>query len=573
MHLDAGGETIAAMFHPAERDSGTAVLFCPPFGWEHLCSFRARVKWAEWLAAEGRPALRFDLPATGESTGSPRDPARIESWTTSIAAAADWLRGVTGCGRLAIIGIGLGGMLAVRGAQSGAEIDDFVLWSVPATGKRLVRELRAFARLNAVIPDDDDPTSGQPHVLEDGSLEVGGYLLSRETLTGLMGMDLTDGSLPPRDGRRALLLGRDGIAADDKLRGYLAAQDVKVESAPGRGYSGLMAHPQETKLPTKAMETVSRWLGEGDPVTGKRTASAPSTRDAVSIPHPLGDFAERPLVIPQSYGNLYGVVAEPSAGDRAGCVILLNAGALRRTGPGRLWVDLSRRWAARGVAALRIDLEAIGDSGGRGDPYPTPALYSDKFIAQVSSVMDHLQDAGYASRFTLAGLCSGAFWSFQTALVDPRVRAAIMINPRALFWDQSLEDARSRRIVARTLERSSWRRVLTGEIPLHRATATLNSALQSRLHSRRLVRDERERNARIITALDRLRDSGCDLTMVFGQDEPLRLELEEAGILGDLERWPNLDFRTLPGRDHTLRPIASQQRLAELLDGTLERLR
>ena len=132
------------------------MLLCPPFGWEDFCSYRSRKDWAESLAADGYPALRIDLPATGDSGGDPEQPGRMAAWTTAVADAAAWLRGSTGATRIAAIGIGLGGLLACAALADGVAIDDIVLWAVPRRGRTLLRELRAFARLNATEVDAED---------------------------------------------------------------------------------------------------------------------------------------------------------------------------------------------------------------------------------------------------------------------------------------------------------------------------------------------------------------------------------------------------------------------------------
>ena len=64
-YLSGGGEPVLSLFHPAAGD--VAVLMCPPFGWDDICSYRSRRDWAERLATAGYPALRFDLPGTGDS--------------------------------------------------------------------------------------------------------------------------------------------------------------------------------------------------------------------------------------------------------------------------------------------------------------------------------------------------------------------------------------------------------------------------------------------------------------------------------------------------------------------------
>ncbi len=137
--------------------SSTGVLLCPPFGWDELCTHRSLRAWADALAGAGHAALRLDLPGTGDSGGSPCDPDRLAAWTEAVAAAADWLRGETGGERIVAVGLGLGGMLALRALAGGAPIDDLVLWSVPARGSLLLREMRAFAQMAAGETGETNP--------------------------------------------------------------------------------------------------------------------------------------------------------------------------------------------------------------------------------------------------------------------------------------------------------------------------------------------------------------------------------------------------------------------------------
>ncbi len=212
LHLDAGGETCLAFLHQPGRPARTAVLLCPPFGWEDICSYRSRRDWAQRLADSGHTAMRIDLPGSGDSAGGPEDPGRLSAWTAAIAAAADWLAGEVDAPVVAV-GIGLGGLLAARAALQGAALDGLVLWATPARGRALVRELRAFSRLevaNIVGPGEEDRTTAG---WEPGSVIANGYLLSAETVAELQALDLT--ALPP-DGlraRSALLLAREDISS------------------------------------------------------------------------------------------------------------------------------------------------------------------------------------------------------------------------------------------------------------------------------------------------------------------------------------------------------------------------
>jgi hypothetical protein len=283
---------------------------------------------------------------------------------------------------------------------------------------------------------------------------------------------------------------------------------------------------------------------------------------------------ETALVISASSVRLAAVLSEP-VDDRADglCVVLLNAGAVRRIGPSRLWVEAARRWAAAGVPVLRLDLEAIGDSDGDESPYrDDAALYSPKFVPQVIEAMDHLQAHGIAQRFVLGGLCSGAFWSFHSALRDPRVRAVMLLNPRALIWRSGLGPGRDlRALVTQRPSLSKIRRLATG--PRLHAFLRWLAATPARVFRRLALREseaaatERE----LDTELGRLVSSGRGVLLLFSAHEPLHEELARTGVLARLAAAPNVTVEYVDVRDHTMRPCWAQRELHAALDRALWR--
>ncbi|HEY7932751.1 MAG TPA: alpha/beta fold hydrolase [Solirubrobacteraceae bacterium] len=574
-------EAMFAFFHPAGGDSSRChgVVICPPFGWDEVCSYRARRDWAAQLAAAGHPTLRIDLPGTGDSTGEADDPGRVDVWSTAVANTAQWLRDSGGCERVAAIGIGSGGLIVLRAIADGASIEEAVLWAVPSRGGAFLRELRVFAQFEE--PDQD----GKENLLPDGYAGAGGFVLSAESTEALQALDVSELELSSSHLRRTLLLGRDGIAVDDVLRTHLESAAVEVSTAEGSGYGAMMAKPHLARSPRSVFESVLEWLEQGafSEASPRGGEVAPQSRlesidcvQGIELGSQEQRIKESELVIQRSHGRLFGILAEPLDGPTQDfCAVFLNAGAIRRIGPNRMWVQIARRWAVRGVPTLRLDLEGIGDADGDAERFDTLAeLYVPELVEQVRAALDVLEARGLPRRYVLIGLCSGAYWSFHGALCDQRVSAALMLNPRAIFWSPSLETMRGlRRGVLRT---SAWWRLRHGEIPLAEVVPLFRYARGTLLEVPRLVvaswRTRRMGANALDLALDRLRDSGKRILFVFSGNEPLHEEFQSEGRLDHADRWPNVDFSFIPGTDHTLRPIRSQHAAREALDRALEQL-
>ena len=570
LYLDARGEPTYAIVHPAgaatSRD--TAVLLCPPFGWDEVCSYRSRREWAEQLARAGYPTIRLSYPGTGDSGSFPRDPDRLEAWTAAVAAAAAHARGALGVRRVVAIGIELGGLLAYRATATGAAIDDLILWATPARGRALVRQLSAFSKLElAQVYEGLQP----PPPLPAGELEAGGFLLSAQTVGALNGLALDELTLPPGAARRALLLDRDGIVLDPRLREQLERCDVDVSLGSGRGYSAMTGHPQQAKAPAKVIASVKAWL---DAQAGPSVAPS-SSRAKVSERAELelagsGRITEATLTIEQPFGALTAILSEPLGQRVPGlCAVLLNAGAVRRIGPNRMWVEAARRWAAIGVPTVRLDLEGLGDSDGDPSPYAEDAgLYVPELVPQVFACLDALQQRGVADRFVLGGLCAGAYWSFHAALGDPRVIAALMVNPRALIWDPELLPARDAQGLASQLFAWSKLREQYSGARARRLALWLALAPKRRLARRAGAGGGLDE---LDAAVDRLGASGKHALFVFSEREPLVSELVSSGAMAKLERFENVTIERVSVRDHTFRPTDSQRSVHEALDRALAR--
>lgn len=576
-YLQADQDASFLTVHRAAAPPDTAVLLCPPFGWQEVSSYRPRRIWAQMLAQAGYSTARLTLPSTGDSGGRVHDPGRLAAWSSAIDAAAAWLRRDSQATRVVAIGMELGGLLAYRCATLGAEIDDLVLWSVSSKGRALVRQLRALSRLEA-----GQFFEGLPHPppLPDGEIEAAGFRLSAETVRDLEQIDLAALQLADAGRRRVLLLERDGIAVDSRLRDRLTGMGAAVTTAPGDGYDQMTSHPQYAEPATGVLAVVVAWLGE-------RAAPLPAPTDGTGPgPDPPASGAHRPRLdgpseegwteCPVSFTHagvtLAGILTLPRDPSSDGlCAVLLDTGAVRRIGPSRMWVQTARRWAQRGVPVLRLDVEGIGDAAGPAVAYPSDApFHRPELILQVRAALDFLQARGAGERFVLAGLCSGAYWAFHGCLDDERVCAAAMINCRVLAWDEDLAPARYvRTLLTQRPSVARIRRVATAALLMEVVRWMVGVP-------RRWIRRLASPTARAgAGATDRLLaqllDTGKRALFLFSEREPLHDELRRSGWLATLQTSPAVTVEHLAVIDHTLRPSWAQEEAQQALDRALAR--
>jgi dienelactone hydrolase len=576
VYLQLEPDAVFAVLHSpsASTDRRVGVVLCAPFGWEEICAHRSFLRWAETLAGVGFSALRFDLPGTGDSAGSPRDPERLQAWTGAVAAAASWLKANAGCERVVAVGVGLGGMLAYLALTEDAPIDDLVLWSVPARGETLVREFRAMARLAADQAARPAELDGRP--AQEGELEVWGFLLSADTTAALKQVNLTEREFTDPHGRRVLLLGRDQSPADSQLREHLEQTGAAVTSAPGPGYEAMMTQPKLAETPHKVFDAVTSWLQEASG-GGQRSASIPAVHvdsaDHIDLVVHETTVRESPFELATAAGRIRGVLTQPvdASGDSPQlCAVLLNSGAVRRIGVNRMWVEIARRWAARGVPTLRLDLLGLGDSDGDEHGFRHPdAFYRTEFCGQVVEALDALEAAGLPGSFVLSGLCAGAYWSFQTALVDERVRGTLLVNLWRFSTASELDAGRIARR-ARQLHRNGELWSTVRDAVADGTIASMFGAI-ARNPQKIITRDRHgEMSPELDAAMAQLHEQRVATLLLLSLGEPIAQDIIDAGF-DETEPWPGVTLERIPIRDHNFRPSWAQEFVHEALDRGLER--
>jgi len=559
------GATLFGWLHrPAGRccaDFGLVV--CNPFGFEEVCAHRSLRRLACAAAAAGIAALRFDYAGCGNSCGDESDPHALKRWIDSVHEAIDTLERATGLPRVCLLGLRLGATLAALAAEQRSDIAGLVAIAPVVSGRAWLRELRLLGAPGAA----------------DGSLESAGFVLSGETCSALGTVDLRRLERAPAP--RMLIVERDDLPIGDAWPNALArlGADVRCEHWPG--YAAMVTDPQRAEVPYAIVDGVlhrlSRWRQPPPPRLRAALVGATATLCNVGGAR----VRESALWLDAGGARLFGVLTTPQAGHApARAVVMLNAGSVHHIGPNRLWVRLARRWAARGVVVLRLDIAGIGDSpAARGGA--ENVVYPSHATRDIAAALAFLQREVGARELHLLGLCSGAYHAFKAAVAGQAVASAVVVNPLTFFWKEGmklnvdLQDADTLQMTARyrrALWRSeTWRRLLRWRLDLRTiGRAVARRAWDSLRHRGR----ELARTLHIMThddlaaELNAAAEHGTRIAFVFASGDPGRklLELQGGRAVRRLLDQRRISIDLIDGADHTFTRAEARERLVAVLE-------
>lgn len=422
---------------PAGATARGAVVLCPPMGEEGRSTHRTFRRLAEALAAEGLVALRFDYDGTGDSAGSQADPDRVAAWLGSITAARALLASL-GAPTTAAVGMRLGATLA---AQQACDEDDpwshLVLWDPCRSGRTFLREGEALLMLSRERQDDVGLEVDAREAAHDGLHHTPGFQYDEETARALAAVDLASLPQTPLAGA-TLLLGRADRPVPGRVLRRLELEEG-LERGEAHGQDELVDRPPiDSVVPRTTLSDVVDWLCLRTAGQEAFALGEPPAHTSVVVPSAgPGSTPVRERSAWLGEAGLFSIVTEPVDGARPidsrgtlPTLVLVNVATEHHIGPGRLWVELGRRWAGEGWRVVRLDLTGVGDSP-TAPGEPDDVIFSPHWVEDLPDLVRDLSPDGRG--IVLAGLCSGAYSALETAL-RMQVEAVLAVNPRLTLW-------------------------------------------------------------------------------------------------------------------------------------------
>ena len=400
------------------------VVLCPPLARDVFSTHRVLRKLAVELANAGFVALRFDYPATGDSAGQVEDPDLVRRWLTSVHDARVTLRDL-GAPSVAVVGIRMGALLAAFAAQcEPGAFESLVLWDPCASSRAFLREQSLL--LSGYAPGEHDPRYWH----------TPGFHFSSETGDDLQAIDFAKLAVDGPLADRILLLQRDDVPQASSIRKRLEHEGDRLTVDAAYGQAGVLdVEVHEIVVPQRTMDRIVGWLAKEPAPVVAALAELPERHSAEIAARPGVYVRETSMAVGQR--GIRGILTEPV--DNASAeqvtsrprpwVVLMNTATEHHIGPGRLWVELARDWAALGCRVLRIDQVGVGDSDSDSDRRSSQLEgwpSSPSWIEDDRDLVTTLQSDG--SPVLMVGLCLGAYDILEVALWE-RVDAAFLISP------------------------------------------------------------------------------------------------------------------------------------------------
>lgn len=200
IRIDSGNAGLYGMLHEPSGAARGMALICNPLFEERKSAHRALVETARTLCGAGWRVLRFDYRGCGDSAGAFAE-AAVRDWEDDTAAAADVLRAGSDALPMALLGVRLGGSMALRCAAR-CRADTAALWEPVLNGRHYLLEELRKKLMKGMLTAGRNRTS-RDALLEDlatgREIDFDGYLVTPRLYRDLCDLDLpTWTGAPPR---------------------------------------------------------------------------------------------------------------------------------------------------------------------------------------------------------------------------------------------------------------------------------------------------------------------------------------------------------------------------------------
>jgi pimeloyl-ACP methyl ester carboxylesterase len=536
------------------------VVLCPPFGFESWRAGRAYGVLSGQLAAEGFAVLHFDYDGTGDSSGTDDGPERVEAWQHSITEAVATMR-QSGARHVSLVGLRLGATLAAS-ASAACQPDALVLWDPCESGRSYLREQAVLRAVYEQSPLGPTVPTLSPTGAQKGptAVETIGTTYGPETAQALSGLRV--GPIPAALDGNVLAFLRPGSPPRKDFLEHLSQVHAELVDAEGQDRVLDIQYP-DLCVPLGTLASIVNWLSQR---AGQETSAINLVGHQTTVIPTADDGAVVEEVKQLGPNGLFGILARPMGQSRGPTVILLNAGHIDHCGPGRLWVELARSWAAAGVPVLRFDMSGRGDSPARPGQN-LDIVYSPEALEDLADVVKAVSPES-PSGAVLMGLCSGGFHAVFAG-AELGVGGVLAVNPAfsgRLRGTQVVEQTPGR-------ESSPWASISTKRRALAVARRVISNAddlfggLTRRLPDgvrwwwiKRL--SHAPRPGKLLESLAR---QGADAFVICGVKEGKVVSGGEESVLRRLEKTGNFHMSVLPGIDHSLFTQAARDQVRPLL--------
>lgn len=141
-------------------------------------------------------------------------------------------------------------------------------------------------------------------------------------------------------------------------------------------------------------------------------------------------MTDHAAIVPTAFGPVGAIVSMPAGEPRGALMLLQGGGEPCRAGINSCWTRLARELAAEGIAVLRFDFAAEGDSTMVGEDVAREVGWRrNTDLAIAHELAPWLRERAGLRELLVAGSCHGARVGMDLAAADPDVRGSFLVVP------------------------------------------------------------------------------------------------------------------------------------------------